>query len=197
MSILIAYATKHGATRGIAERIAEKLKEMGLSAEARSVKEIDDLASYDAFVVGSASYFFHWRREARRFVRRNRSILASLPVWLFSSGPLGKETKDAQGRDLREVTTPKELAELSAMTHSRGHRVFFGALHRANLGFFFKLLVARNPDDSKLLPEGDFRDWSDIDAWAEGIGRELTPKSPDAVMPAKPAVATAVEGQPV
>jgi hypothetical protein len=28
-----------------------------------------------------------------------------------------------------------------------------------------------------LLPEGDFRDWVDIEAWAGGIADELAPKT--------------------
>ena len=35
-----------------------------------------DLAGYDAFVIGSASYAFHWRKEASKCVRRNRDVLA-------------------------------------------------------------------------------------------------------------------------
>ena len=37
MKILVAYATRHGATAGIAERIAATLTESGLPAEARPV----------------------------------------------------------------------------------------------------------------------------------------------------------------
>ena len=86
MSVLVVYASKHGATRGIAGRIAASLRTAGCQAEVRSVKDTGDLAAYDAFVIGSAAYEFHWRKEATEFVRRNREVLAARPVWLFSSG---------------------------------------------------------------------------------------------------------------
>ena len=35
MNVLVAYASRHGATQGIAERIAESLRGFGLNAEAR------------------------------------------------------------------------------------------------------------------------------------------------------------------
>ena len=31
------------------------------------------------------------------------------------------------------------------------------------------------PEARRALPVGDFRDWPAIEAWAEGIGRELQP----------------------
>ena len=46
--ILVAYASKHGATEGIAQHIARSLSEAGKAAEARSVTEIDDLGAPEA-----------------------------------------------------------------------------------------------------------------------------------------------------
>ncbi len=72
---------------------------------------VDHLAGYDAFVVGSAVYAAHWQKEAAAFVQRNRTVLATRPVWLFSSGPLGTVATDAKGRDLTVAAEPKEIAE--------------------------------------------------------------------------------------
>ena len=74
MSTLVVYASKHGATQGIAERIAAKLGEAGQEAEARPVEAVDHLIGYDAFVVGSAVYAAHWQKEASAFVRQNRAV---------------------------------------------------------------------------------------------------------------------------
>ena len=95
MTVLVGYASKHGSTQGIAERISEKLRQMGKEAEARSVDAIKDPGSYEAFVIGSAIYYGSWMKEATDWVHRNQSVLANRPVWLFSSGPLGTEVKDA------------------------------------------------------------------------------------------------------
>ena len=106
--ILVVYASKHGTTKEIAERIAEALRAAGQEAEARPVEAAADLSGYDAFVIGSATYLGHWLKEASGFVRRSRAILASRSVWLFSSGPLGTEATGAEGRDLREAAEPKD-----------------------------------------------------------------------------------------
>jgi menaquinone-dependent protoporphyrinogen oxidase len=172
MRILVAYGTKHGATQGIAERIAAKLKEAGQQVDVRRASDGGDLSGYDAFVIGSAAYMFHWRKDAVALVRNNRDLLASRPVWLFSSGPLGTEPTNAKGQDQREAAVPKEIVEFREALKPRDHRVFFGALSRAKFDFGERLL-ALLPVAKTLFPEGDFRDWADIDAWAEGIGREL------------------------
>jgi menaquinone-dependent protoporphyrinogen oxidase len=173
MRILVAYATRHGATAGIAARIAQTLRGRGLQAEARPVGEATDIDGYDAFVVGSASYMGRWLQEASRFVREHRGILAARPVWLFSSGPVGTETVDAKGRDVLEASRPAEFGEFAAGLHPRDERVFFGAYDPNDrpvglvetLGSWFTRMAAIR----EALPAGDFRDWAAIDAWAEDI----------------------------
>jgi menaquinone-dependent protoporphyrinogen oxidase len=79
MPVLVVYASKHGATRGIAGRIAAGLRTAGCKAEVRPVQDAGDLAAYDAFVIGSAAYELHWRKEATEFVRRNCKRFPSSP----------------------------------------------------------------------------------------------------------------------
>ena len=172
MNAIVVYASKYGSTKGIAEFIAEKLQERGILAEVQDVETIHDLGGFDVVVIGSAAYMGHWMKEATEFVRRNRSVLANRPVWLFSSGPLGIETKDAQGRELIVVAEPKEIAEFRGSVKPRDHRVFFGALDRSKLAFVHRA-IAKLPAARTLLPDGDFRDWQDIEAWAESIANEL------------------------
>jgi menaquinone-dependent protoporphyrinogen oxidase len=170
--ILVAYASKHGATRAIAERIADRLRAAGQQAEARPVRAAGELAGYDAVVVGSATYAGHWLKEAAEFVRRNRAVLATRPVWLFSSGPLGTQATDAKGQDLRVAAEPKEVAEFREAIGPRDHHVFFGVLDPGKLGFAERAL-RKLPAGRALLPEGDFRDWQEIEAWAESIAHNL------------------------
>lgn len=74
-------------------------------------------------------------------IRRNRDALANRPVWLFSSGPLGAEAKDSQGRDKHAVTEPREIAEFRETIRPRDHRVFFGVLDPKKLGFTHRLVL--------------------------------------------------------
>jgi len=174
MKALVAYATRHGATTGIAERIVLGLRAGGLSADAAAVEQVQDLESYDAVVLGGAAYLFHWLKPAVRFAKKHRNELAARPVWLFSSGPLGTDLVDKDGKDVRESARPKEFDELSRLLQTRGERVFFGAYDpdAPPLGVAERL-TRHLPAARGAFPVGDFRDWDAIDAWAQEIAAAL------------------------
>jgi len=183
--VLVVYASRHGATRGIAERIAATLAESGVDATLEGAQEVEDVSGFDAYVIGSAAYATHWLKEATDFVRHHRNLLAGRPVWLFSSGPVGPEVVDKKGRNVLEASVPTEIAEFGKAIHPRGHQVFFGAYdpNQKPIGIaerlgegIFKLI----PEAREALPSGDFRDWATIDAWAGKIARELTTVVPAA-----------------
>jgi menaquinone-dependent protoporphyrinogen oxidase len=140
------------------------------------VTDIRDPAGYDGYVIGGATYMFHWMKEATAFVRQHRALLATRPVWLFSSGPLGTETTDTPGQGPRVVPEPREIAELGADIGARDHRVFWGAFDRGQkaVGLAERVTLLM-PVSRAAMPEGDFRNWAEIEAWADGITGELAP----------------------
>jgi menaquinone-dependent protoporphyrinogen oxidase len=176
VKILVAYATRHGATAGIAARLAARLRTRGHEADARPVGEIHDVSRYDAYVVGGAAYMFHWLGDATKFVERHRSVLADRPVWLFASGPVGTELVDKQGRDVLETTVPREFPHLRELVRPRGEKIFFGALdpNAKPIGIAERFMTLM-PAAKASLPAGDFRDWPAIDAWADDIATALLP----------------------
>jgi len=180
--ILVAYASKHGATRGMAERVGERLAADGREVRVLPFSNVATPAAYSAFVLGSAVYLGKWRKEAGDFVRQNSALLATRPVWLFCSGPLGAATMDEQGRDVLEKSRPAEFAEFGKSVRPRDLTVFYGALdpHQRDGASW---LLRRLPAGRKLLPEGDFRDWDAIDAWAGRIARDLPAPTPSPSLP--------------
>jgi menaquinone-dependent protoporphyrinogen oxidase len=176
MRVLVAYATRHGSTAGIAERIAQTLRDDGIDADAQPASRDLDPTGYDAYVIGSAAYLFRWLDPATDLVRRHATLLRSRPVWLFSSGPLGTDPLDDQGRDQRTVAVPRAIPDLVRSLGARDHRVFFGALEpdRRPIGLAERLM-ALMPAGKDAHPMGDFRDWADIEAWAHGIACDLQP----------------------
>ena len=161
MTVLVAYASKHGATREIAERIADKLQRAVKEAEVRAVKAVTTPENYEAFVIGSAVYYGSWLTEATDWTLHNQNILAGRPVWLFSSGPLGNEVTDAEQQ-------PKEMAEFRETIAPRDQRIFFGALDPVFLSFPERMMAK-----AVRAPKGDYRDWEAVDRWAESIARNL------------------------
>ena len=161
MRVLVACASKHGSTEGIAEAIAERLHQLGHEAVAVRVSDVTDLEGVQAVVLGSAVYAGSWMREATEFADANADVLFGLPLWLFSSGPLGTELHDDEEQ-------PRQFAELTDRLKPRAHRTFFGALDHSKLGFGERMMVK-----AVRAPEGDFRDWTAISGWADEIAGEL------------------------
>ena len=170
MKILVAYATRHGATQGIAERIAQTLEADGLDVTLGPVREIGRVDGYDGYVIGSAAYMGGWLKQATAWVRRHRDGLAGHPIWLFSSGPVGPDVPGKDGVDPLKASEPRAFRDLERTLPTRDKRVFFGKYdpdlsEGTVLGRLAKLI----PAVKDALPAGDFRDWPAIEAWAHEI----------------------------
>ena len=168
MKVLVTYGSHLGSTAAMAERIGTILGEAGLDVSvlpAATAGAEDGAATFDAFVIGGGTYAGRWHPDAVAFIRRHADQLASKPVWLFSSGPLGS-TPAAEARE------PVEIGELAPLVRARGHAVFAGSHDRgavdgSELGRLERFVAKR------FIPEGDWRDWPSIEAWARSIAVEL------------------------
>jgi menaquinone-dependent protoporphyrinogen oxidase len=161
MTVLVAAASKHDATQEIAEAIGRVLAERGLDVQVKPVEAVEDVQRYDAVVLGSAVYVGKWMAEARRFVEQHADELAARPTWLFSSGPIGDPPRPEAG-------TAVDVDAIVAATHAREHRLFAGKLDKSRLAFAERA-VAR----AVRAPEGDFRAWEEIEAWAADIAEAV------------------------
>jgi menaquinone-dependent protoporphyrinogen oxidase len=161
MKVLVTAATRHGATKGIAEAIGRAFVGKGLSVQVLPIEEVSSVDDYDAVVLGSALYLGRWLGPAMKFVERHHEALAARPTWVFSSGPVGADARP-------DPNEPWQLPKLAEEIHFRGHRVFRGRLDRHVLGLGEKLATR-----AAHLPEGDFRPWGEIETWDAEIAATL------------------------
>lgn len=161
MNVLVTAASKHGSTHEIAVAIARELRENGVAATQLPVGEATLLDGYGAVVLGSAAYYGKWLDEAVAFAEAHAETLRLLPLWLFSSGPLGWPLQPPAEE---AVHVDELIARLSPIEH----RLLAGELDRHRLG-----LVERSVVRAVHAPEGDFRDWDGIEAWAREIAAVL------------------------
>jgi menaquinone-dependent protoporphyrinogen oxidase len=163
--VLVAYASRHGSTRGVAERIGAALAGQGFAVDVLPVEQAVDLQRYEAVVLGSPVYNQRWLPEAEAWLRAGRSVLAGRPVWLFSVGSFGDRRRIFGALVRRE---PSNVGELRDAVRSRGYRVFAGVVERHQwplpARIFFHAFGGRF---------GDSRDWQAIDAWGQGIAEAL------------------------
>jgi menaquinone-dependent protoporphyrinogen oxidase len=165
IKVLVTYATKHGATAEIAEKIGEILTAEGLQTDVLPVKQARDLAPYTAVILGSAVYVGRWRKEAVKFLEDHEEALAERDVWLFSSGPTGEgdPVELLQGWQF-----PEGQQEVADRIQPHEIVVFHGELDVEDLNFIEKRMI-------KMVqaPTGDFRDWAGITAWATAVAEAL------------------------
>ena len=106
--ILVAYASRAGSTREVAEAIGQTLSEHGARAEVRSVTDITDLRPYRAVILGSAVHAGKWLPEAVKFVERYRTDLLRTPlVYFLVCGTLREDTpehhRELAGRQVEQT----------------------------------------------------------------------------------------------
>lgn len=161
--VLIAYASRLGSTREIAQAIAQVLTQRGASVDVRAVDEVEQIEGYQAVMVGSPIREQQWLPEARRFVETHREALRQVPLVYFAVSGLMSQPTPEHFHEVYEY-----LAEVRDMVEPLEVGIFAGLLDydRLDPAQMTKVL-------SKGLPEGDFRRWQDIRAWAEDVADRL------------------------
>jgi len=187
--VLVVHASRHGSTRGIAERIAEVIRRAGHEVEVAPAGAGPSVSGTDAVIVGSGVYMGSWLDDAIEFLRANRGLLSSRRVWLFSSGPLPAATTykpDADRFDaaLGPAEGPgssgrRRLQELIDVINPREHVVLAGAFDPNDPPkTMAERFVRFVPASKRILPPGDYREWDVIEEWAGHIAEQLEVVAP-------------------
>lgn len=163
MRALVTYGSKRGGTAGLAGMLATALRRRGLEVDVTPAADVASLRPYDLVVVGGALYCNRWHRDARRFVRRRSGALRTMPVWLFSSGPVGDDEQ------VPDIPPTRQVAALARRIGARGHVTFGGTLAPDARGLVAHSLAARMA--------GDWRDPAAVDRWASEIVRSAVPEA--------------------
>lgn len=158
--LLVTYASKYGSTGGIADAIGQALCSKGATADILLMKNVVDLSPYQGVIVGSPVYMGKWLPEAVDFVKQHVEALRPLPVAYFlACMTLREPTQENMATALAYLDPVlKTIPEIKPL----GISAFAGALDYSKLSWLTKKIMK-----SKDSPEGDFRDWMAIRAWAE------------------------------
>jgi menaquinone-dependent protoporphyrinogen oxidase len=160
--ILVAFASRMGATAEIAEAIGGRLELAGFAVDVLPCADRPLVANYDAAVIGSAVYLKRWEKAAKRLLRDQTADLAARPVWLFQSGPCGEDARTEQ------TAVQGKVARLAAQ---------IGCLPPVTFGGRLSVETAMGPISKWMASgpplAGDYRDFDRIHSWADAIGEEL------------------------
>jgi menaquinone-dependent protoporphyrinogen oxidase len=159
MSILVTFGSKRGGTAGLADMVANALRQEGFTVEVTPARAAKDVDRYQAVIVGGALYAFRWHRDARRFTKRHARQLRQRPTWFFSSGPLDES---ATQKDIPPVKGVKALMD---RVHAKGHVTFGGRLAPDAKGFPAGTMAKKN--------SGDWRDPGQVRTWTHQVATQL------------------------
>ncbi len=174
MRILVAFGSKRGGTEGIARIIGNTLADWDVEVEVTTPEMAGPLTDYDAAIIGGSLYAGRWNGHVARFVKRNADQLRTMPVWLFSSGPLSDVA-------VRESIPPtRRVQSLARLIGARGHATFGGRLARDARGFLATAMARK--------AAGDWRDSPQIRRWARGILRVLRQEREASLRPRVPSL---------
>ena len=159
-SILVAYATRYGSTKEVAEAIAETLRQEGAQVALHPLDEVRSLAGYQAVVMGAPLQMYRWHRDAFGFLSRHRKALAGMPVAVFVLGPVQNPHNEEEWQGSRDQIA-KELAKVDWFK-PLAVEILGGKFDPQALGGLMKMFA-------KAEPASDIRDWEAIRQWAQGL----------------------------
>jgi menaquinone-dependent protoporphyrinogen oxidase len=165
VKVLVAYGSKYGSTKEIADKMGGAIKQEGLEVDILSAAKVKSLADYKGVVIGSAAYIGGWRKEVTNFVKKNEKALSQLPVWIFSSGPAGKGDPVQQ---VKGWLYPKALKPIIDNIKPRDVTVFHGNINTEKMNAIEKWMIKQVKSEY-----GDFRDWEMITGWAKKVAGEI------------------------
>jgi menaquinone-dependent protoporphyrinogen oxidase len=149
---LVTYASKHGSTREVAERVAEVMRGAGADVDVMPAAEVGHLRGYETVVLGGALYAGRLHKDARRFLARHRDALSVRRVAVFALGPQKLEQSAGSRTQLdRALAKVPEIEPIAVA-------IFGGVIDPDKLRFPFN-----------RMPASDARDWAAIEAWAAAL----------------------------
>lgn len=171
--ILVCYASVSGSTGEVAEAIGDVLRQEDTAVTVLPVEEVTDVRAYSAVVVGSSIRVGRWLPQAIRFLETEQTLLANVPVAYFTTC-LTMINDTAESRRI-VLGYMEPLLHLAPQIEPVGIGLFSGSLDPER----------RQVIPGDIGPQGDYRDWDAIRAWAAEIRPALLTGK---VKPSKPMV---------
>ena len=193
LKVLVAYATMSGSTTEVAEAIGETLGQEGAEVDVRRIKDVGDLSTYHAVLVGGPM-IIGWHKEAKRFLRKHRGALSQMPVAYFitalnltntsqesvagvpiycdprlpkaPANPDKLSFKENYATPARYLTPVlKKASKVKPVSVGFfGGKLDYGTLNILHMLFVMVIIQAR---------PGDHRNWEAIGAWAASLRPSL------------------------
>jgi menaquinone-dependent protoporphyrinogen oxidase len=168
MTVLIAYASTHGHTAKIAERMAATLRAEGETVTQHRLDghgDGPDPGAFDAVLVGASIHAGHHQKAVVEWAARNRTALGSAA---FFSVCLTAADDTEESRVATRAYLD-EFAECTGWTPART-TTFAGALQYREYDFatrlLMRLLMRKGGHPTDASRDYDYTDWNSVERFA-------------------------------
>lgn len=170
MKILVGYASVHGSTREVAQRIGDVLTKRGYTVTVADVKTLTHVDGYDAFVLGTAIEAGTWLPEFKSFFKAFESQLVGKPIYIWINC-----IRVMEEYGMSHVMDFYMVPELLKNLNIRSRTAFAGKLDLKTVDWDERWSLAARYDGHAWPTnfDGDFRDWDKIDDFATSTANDL------------------------
>ena len=170
--ILLVYASSHGHTAKIADRIAETLRDEGVEVDRRDIADAADAhpRDYDGAIIAASLHAGRHQREMVDWVKHHRLALGDRPGLFVSVSLTAADDTDEAGAATQECIddflddtgwTPTRSVPIAGALQYREYDPFTRLLMR------LKMRQGGHPTD--ISHDVDYTDWDAV----ERLGREF------------------------
>jgi len=175
--VLVLYASTHGHTHKIAQRIGAQLDRDGIHANVRSVHEYGeyaDLGKYDGVIVGASVHGGHHQSEVVTWLGHHHTRLSAMPSAFFSVSLTAADDSDEARATVRELID--DVLDATGWT-PRETVAFAGALQFEEYNLptrvLMRLIAHKHDPHVDVHQDTDYTDWAAVDRFAEAFAASL------------------------
>lgn len=190
---LIAYASRSGSTKEVAQFMGDELKKSGFAIDLIPINEVSDLSPYDFIIAGGMIYRFSWHFDIIGFLKKYLQELEKKPVYCFVTGLGLVKTPQCDQMTYPVFIDPSIMRgdavqgkaglfdNLTTFDHYLSEALpLFDKIRPVKLGFFagkLDLSVLNVPEKAIMgllmlltgIKAGDRRNWDSIRSWVKDI----------------------------
>jgi menaquinone-dependent protoporphyrinogen oxidase len=171
--VLVVYASTHGHTAKIADRIGERLREHDVSAHVREIGTPGahlEPGEFDGVIVGASIHLHHHQQTVIDWIAEHRMTLNGCPSAFFSVSLTAADATDEARASTREMIdavvdqtgwTPTTTAAFAGAFQFREYNLPTRVL--------MHLIAKRHEDHVDVHQDIDYTDWTAVGRFAEGF----------------------------
>lgn len=161
--VLVAYATKAGSTAEVATKIGEMIAKQNTSVDVLPIAKVGDISQYQAVVLGSVIRMGRVLPEVQKFVETHQAVFSQKPLSVFITCMTLQEDTPAKRQEVVAYLDP-----LRAVVKPASEGLFAGVMNPNKVNLIERLMMS-----AMKVPQGDFRNWDEITAWAQAVPTSL------------------------